>query len=982
MLKNFIILLFLFFSNLYSSEPLKKIKLQLQWKHQFEFAGFYAAKYKGYYKDIGIDVEFIEHKDGINQIEDVLRGKTDFAVWGGGVISSAIKGEEIVFLANYFKRSPLILVTQSDIRLPSELLNKKIMISQMDLKDAGLLNMFKKFNIDTNFDIKRVSPSYDINDFISKKVDAYLAFLTNELYFLEKNAASYNILDPNNYGVEQYDMNLFTSKQYAKQNLQEIRLFIDASNKGWQYALENKDEIAELILKEYNTQNKSKEALIFEANEIEKIMLPKIYPIGSIDSNRVRKIVELLIQTKSDLKDYNFDINEFIFQNSFTNQLNLTKEELSFIKNNKIKCVTNIWEPFNLFDDNKQLSGIAIDYWKLIAKKAGIDYQCNFIENWTDVLTSIKKDNADITLSTTKTIDRLKYSDFTKPYASFPISIATRNDFGYISDLKILQNLRVAVGKNTSAQKLLAQNYPKINFVETNNIDESLELLSIGKVDAVGEILPVLAYKMNQYGYSNLKIAGTSSFNFDVMMMVNDDKKILTSIIDKTIDTITEEEKQNIYNKWISVKYEQGLDYSLLIKIVFVFSVIILLIAYRHKVVLNHRKQLDLKNKELELSKIELNESNERLSIAAKASFDLLYEWDVKNKYLKWYGDIDKFLGYKNGEISLNREKFLKLIHGDDIYKLENFLIEHETFTEQIQYEYRIMQQNGEYKYWKDYALPIIDKDNKPIKWIGVCTDLTTQKMREIQLFQQSKLASMGEMIGNIAHQWRQPLSIISTIATSYKAKKELNFEIDLNNLLEDMSKINTNVQYLSNTIDDFRNFISGNRKLTQFNLKDETEKFLHLVESSIKNHNINIITQAEENIVINGYPNELIQCYMNLFSNSKDAFKINSVEHKYIFIKEYIEKEFAIIEFKDNAGGIDEKILSKIFEPYFTTKHKFKGTGIGLTMTYNLIVNGMNGKIEVENDKFEVNGKEYKGIEFKILVPLKLNESGNLIEV
>jgi len=232
-------------------------------------------------------------------------------------------------------------------------------------------------------------------------------------------------------------------------------------------------------------------------------------------------------------------------------------------------------------------------------------------------------------------------------------------------------------------------------------------------------------------------------------------------------------------------------------------------------------------------------------------------------------------------------------------------------------------------------------------------------------LTEQSKLAAMGEMIANIAHQWRQPLSVISTAATGMKMQKEygcLSDPIFYNTC----DAINNNAQYLSKTIDDFKNFIQGDHIKKNFNLAHTVSSFLNLTDSSIKTHNIEIITDLQKDIVVNGLENELIQCIMNLFNNSKDALEENQKENRKIHITTYTQKENVIIELRDNAGGIEDNIINKIFEPYFTTKHKSQGTGLGLHMTYNLIVDGMNGSIMVENDK------EFSGALFTITLPLK----------
>jgi len=248
--------------------------------------------------------------------------------------------------------------------------------------------------------------------------------------------------------------------------------------------------------------------------------------------------------------------------------------------------------------------------------------------------------------------------------------------------------------------------------------------------------------------------------------------------------------------------------------------------------------------------------------------------------------------------------------------------------------------------------------------------DQAHKRMKKDQDFisEQSKLAAMGEMIGNIAHQWRQPLSVISIGATGLKAQKKQNL---LNDELffKTCDAIDTNAQYLSRTIDDFRNFIRGDREKVNISIRENINSFLSLVNGNIKKYDVKINMNIDD-IYFDAYSNELIQCYLNIFNNSIDVLE-NLSSPRLVFIKTDKIDNNIIIKFKDNAGGISEDILSRIFEPYFTTKHQSKGTGLGLHMTYNLITNGMNGTIQAKNDTFTYHGKDYKGAEFIITLPL-----------
>ena len=288
--------------------------------------------------------------------------------------------------------------------------------------------------------------------------------------------------------------------------------------------------------------------------------------------------------------------------------------------------------------------------------------------------------------------------------------------------------------------------------------------------------------------------------------------------------------------------------------------------------------------------------------------------------------------------------------------------------------EIKNLRKDGGY-YWTNAKIsPKYDDENNLIGYTSIRHDITAQKdfeMQHKQLIESEKMASIGEMIGNIAHQWRQPLSVISTSATSLILKEECAMTKGAD-LIESCNNINKNAQYLSKTIDDFRNFIKKDRELQNFNLTEYTESFLQLVNSTIKKENLTVITNLDSTINISGYPNELIQCFINIFNNAKDALiENNDINNRYIFISQVKVNQYAEITFKDNAGGIPEDIISKIFEPYFTTKHKSQGTGLGLNMTYNMINESMNGSIIAENIQFEHENNTFIGAQFTIKLKL-----------
>ena len=267
------------------------------------------------------------------------------------------------------------------------------------------------------------------------------------------------------------------------------------------------------------------------------------------------------------------------------------------------------------------------------------------------------------------------------------------------------------------------------------------------------------------------------------------------------------------------------------------------------------------------------------------------------------------------------------------------------------------------------YISKLIDKKFKKHR-LKIQEYIEENAQQQHILFQQSKMAAMGEMLGNIAHQWRQPLSVITTAATGMRLQKELEV-LDDESFEQSITNITNSALYLSKTIDDFRNFFKTDKIETDFNIQDTFEKIFKLTNGQFSHNDITFDKNIEE-IKLFGLENELIQALINILNNSKDALmEIEKPIPRLIFIDVYKENEKIIIKIKDNAGGIDEKIIDKVCEPYFTTKHQSKGTGIGLYMTSEIIKKHMNGTFKIANTEVNYENKIYKGLQTTIEVSI-----------
>jgi len=234
--------------------------------------------------------------------------------------------------------------------------------------------------------------------------------------------------------------------------------------------------------------------------------------------------------------------------------------------------------------------------------------------------------------------------------------------------------------------------------------------------------------------------------------------------------------------------------------------------------------------------------------------------------------------------------------------------------------------------------------------------DITERKLaqeqlhqRDILLQQQTRLAAIGEMMANIAHQWRQPLSAITSSISGLKLKQEFGL-LDDNDISEVNDQILKNAEFLSKTIDNFRNFFKKDQIKRKFFIADSINETINIIKASYDNHFIQLDTDFDESIYYFGSDNMLSQVVLNLLSNSKDALVHNNIDEKHVMISLSMNNDNIKIEVKDNGGGIKEDIQEKIFDPYFTTKHQHQGTGLGLYMSNQIVQNHFNGQITVQN--------------------------------
>jgi diguanylate cyclase (GGDEF)-like protein/PAS domain S-box-containing protein len=285
--------LWIAFVVLYTSawSDVTEVSVQLRWHHQFQFAGYYAAVHKGFYRKEGLNVTLIEGGSAINPVSTVLSGKADFGVSNSSLIIDYMNGKPVVMLGPIFQHSPNILVTRENFTSPVELAKKGSVALMGGDQDVELKAMFLKEGIDLS-KIRFVPNHNHLSDFTDHRVAAINAYSSNEPFVLKERNIPFHILEPRHYGLDFYGDLLFTSQEFCESSPETVEKFRAATMQGWEYALKHPEEIIEFILKHYDTQHKSLEHLRFEAEVLKELINPEFVQIGHSNPGRWEHILD------------------------------------------------------------------------------------------------------------------------------------------------------------------------------------------------------------------------------------------------------------------------------------------------------------------------------------------------------------------------------------------------------------------------------------------------------------------------------------------------------------------------------------------------------------------------------------------------------------------------------------------------------------------------------------------------------------------
>jgi polar amino acid transport system substrate-binding protein len=549
---KFLLLLLFFIGKIFAQE---NISIQLLWKHQFEFAGYYIAKEKGFYEDVGINLEIKEIKPNINVTTEVRENRATFGIGRTGLLVNIENGDNFVLLSSIFQYSPSILMTlkKSGIAFPQDLRNKKVMISSGSEQDVEFFTAFRNLGIDFVNDTHIQQHSTDINDLVNGNTDAMYAYISNEPFVLKEKGIEYNVLNPKNYGFDFYADLLFTKRTTIDKNPDMVKNFKEATIKGFVYAFDNIDETVDLIYNKYNTQHKSKEALRYEAYELKKMAYYETDILGTITKTKLKRMIDLY--KDNNLLKHDLDLDSIVFEYN-KNDLYLTQEEKEFLAKKKILTVHNEldYKPFNFFISGNP-TGYSIDIMNLVAKKLGIEVRYITGPSWSTFLDKLKNQQIDVMLNISPTPNRLKYFDFTIPYKKYNYIIYS-NSASKIASIDELKGKKVALVKDFAIYEYIKDHYPSIEINEVDSMHDAIRSVSFAQSDATITIQPIAHSVVIENAIHNVVPTGnvfldsTEVSQVHLCMATNKKDKVINNILHKALQSLSYEEVTSLEQKW------------------------------------------------------------------------------------------------------------------------------------------------------------------------------------------------------------------------------------------------------------------------------------------------------------------------------------------------------------------------------------------------------------------------------------------------
>jgi two-component system, NarL family, sensor histidine kinase EvgS len=538
-----------------AQKKLEPVSIQLKWQHGFQFAGYYAALEQGYYRDEGLEVTLKEAEVSKDLIAKVLNGESDYGVSDSTLLIYHLKGQPVVLIDQIFQHSPLVFLSRRDsgIISPYEMIGKTVSYNYTNDWDAPLnALLLKTLGAEQKTKTIKLEKTH-YQDFIDRKIDVISAYSTSQPYLFKEQGVEVNIINPQNYGIDFYGDNFYTTRKELKEHPERVAKMSRATLKGWQYALKHSDEIIDLIQKKYNP-GLTKDYLDYEARATNQMIVPELIMLGSVDPSRYRLAAETYHQLG--LADHSNINNSFYYD--FDKQINnatvpYSPEEKAWISDHPvIRYGAEIdWAPYDFIDKEGKHIGYARELLDVISQYSGLKFQAE-VGKWNDLLTQAKKKNLDMLPIIIMNDDRKAFLNFSEPYVQ-ALSYFFVHDDVHAENVSDLNGKTVAIPKGFGQIDEVRKYFPKLNILETDSMMSAIKAVLERKADVLLESYSVLNYVLNQNSITSIRPFKPmpKSEIWKLRMAARKDWPLLIAILQKTMNAIPQKEKQKIYSNWL-----------------------------------------------------------------------------------------------------------------------------------------------------------------------------------------------------------------------------------------------------------------------------------------------------------------------------------------------------------------------------------------------------------------------------------------------
>jgi diguanylate cyclase (GGDEF)-like protein/PAS domain S-box-containing protein len=717
-----------------AAKPLEAVSLQLKWFHQFQFAGYYAAKAQGFYAEEGLEVEIRARDPAKEVVKQVLAGEADFAIGDSSIIAEYANGQPIIALAAIFQHDPLAFISKqsSGVIGPYEMKGKRIMFDDSGGNEAPLRALLAFAEL-TAKDYRYVPHTFSNEDLLQDKVDVMSAYLNDQPFYFQQRGVALNIINPQNYGIDFYGDILFTSQRELNAHPGRAERFRRASLKGWKYALAHPEEIIQLIQSQYHSPL-SLEHLRFEARESDKHILPGSIPIGQISPARLRRTAEIYANLKLAKPLSDGQLQKFVY--GAANPLKLSETEQAWLAKHPVirLGIDRNFAPYEWIDEKGAYQGLAADFMRLLEKRLGARFEIVKDKTWQETLDMAKRGEIDMIGAAVKTEAREHYLFFSPPYVSNPAIIINDDRHGYIGSLERLAGKRVAVEQGYFVQELLAQEYPAIQLVPAASVQDALRKVFQGQADAYVGDAASASYAIKEESLLSLRFSGQTPYQSQSSVAVTKFNPELASIVDKALASISQQESDDIINHWMGLKIEQGIKIQDLLKYAVMLGVLFILFGYwiyrlRREVRAKYLAESELRAiLETEPECVKVTDAKGRLLRMNHAGLVMI---EADSEPHKVFGQAVDALVVKEDRAAFNAMN-QRVLAG-----------------ETCGLEFQIRGLKGALRYMETHAVPLRDAASGEVCVLAVTRDITERKRADIALRNSEK--KLNDILDNIS---------------------------------------------------------------------------------------------------------------------------------------------------------------------------------------------------------------------------------------